>query len=519
MERAVETITITQPIMGMSVAVRAALYARVSSAEQAQGHSIDVQLEKLHQHAALHGYHVADEYVDPGFTGANGDRPEFQRLLKDAENGLFDVVLVLKIDRFFRSTLQLLKTLEQLTKQNIGFVSASEPFDTSTPVGRFMLTSLGSIAELERSMISERTDSGKVKAAQTGKWMGGSAPYGFQIDPATKKLAINEDEAKVVRMVHRWLVEEQMSLHQIQQRLNRMKVPTRYDTEGKVKSQNSTGWWASGTVYRLLTKSIYEGYRMWRKIRIPCPRIVTEELWEAGRKQLVRNHVNAPRRAKRSYLLKGLMRCGICGRLYVGKFVKNHVYYTCASRFRENTPEPCGNRPLPGRVVEPLIWELLTEYLQDPQLILQQFREQRSEEMADTLQRELEYVEAGLKTLADQERRLYDGITAGLISLDYAAATKPKLQSEQERLSSHKREIEAQLAQIEPRDVEGEQLEAFCARMRQGLEALDEAGRQKLVSLLVDKIVVTPEGLEVNVVFALGEHETGVMVKKEYALV
>jgi hypothetical protein len=169
--------------------------------------------------------------------------------------------------------------------------------------------------------------------------------------------------------------------------------------------------------------------------------------------------------------------------------------------------------------VEPLIWELLTEYLQDPQLILQQFREQRSEEMADTLQRELEYVEAGLKTLADQERRLYDGITAGLISLDYAAATKPKLQSEQERLSSHKREIEAQLAQIEPRDVEGEQLEAFCARMRQGLEALDEAGRQKLVSLLVDKIVVTPEGLEVNVVFALGEHETGVMVKKEYALV
>lgn len=339
------------------------------------------------------------------------------------------MVLVYKIDRFFRDVRQLLETLEQLAQSGVGFVSATEPFETTTPVGRFLLTNLASVAELERSMISERCEGGKMKAAQAGKWMGGKPPYGFRADPATKQLVIYE-EAEVVRMVHRWLVEERLSVYQIQQRLNTLKVPTQFDAAGKPKRQNRVGWWVSGQVYRLLTKSVYQGYYTWRGIRIPCPRIVPEDLWEAGRRQLEKNRANARRRTRRIYLLKGLIRCSLCGRLYVGKTLRGgYTYYSCASSSRREAPEKCGSRTLKARGIEPLIWETVVNFLQNPDLIVRQFEEQQGEAMADTLRQELEYVEAGLARLREQEKRLYDGFVGA--SLTWITLRRPRRKSTQ----------------------------------------------------------------------------------------
>ena len=82
---------------------RTALYSRVSSREQTEGYSLDAQLEAMREYAQSDGYGVAAEYVDGGYTGRSDNRPQFKRMIADAQAGLFDVVIVHKLDRFARS--------------------------------------------------------------------------------------------------------------------------------------------------------------------------------------------------------------------------------------------------------------------------------------------------------------------------------------------------------------------------------------------------------------------------------
>ena len=103
--------------------------------------------------------------------------------------------------------------------------------------------------------------------------------------------------------------------------------------------------------------------------------------------------------------------------------------------------------------------------------------------------------------------------------MDYTSQAKAKVDAERVKLTERKREIERQLAQTAPRDVGLEPLKAFCKSVAEGLESLDAAGRQKLVSLLVDKIVAMPDRLDVFVIFPGGEGEPGLMVKQEFGLI
>jgi DNA invertase Pin-like site-specific DNA recombinase len=186
---------------------KAAIYARVSTPDQ----HIENQLLDLKKLAAQRGFEVVREYTDRGISGSKAKRPGLDAMMADARRGEFSVVLVAAFDRIARSTKNFLEIVDELNELGIEFVSAREAIDTSGPMGRMFITLVGSIAELERSLITERIRAGMRRARLEGQRLG-RAPLdidhdalvrdrlaGMSLTSAAKKYGVSR--ASVVRFV------------------------------------------------------------------------------------------------------------------------------------------------------------------------------------------------------------------------------------------------------------------------------------------------------------------------------
>jgi len=149
---------------------KAAIYARVSTPDQ----HLENQILDLRELAAQRGFEVSREYCDKGISGGKAKRPGLDAMMADARRGEFSVVLVAAFDRIARSTKNFLEILDELNSLGIEFISAREAIDTSGPMGRMFLTMVGSIAELERSILRDRIRAGMRRAAQDGIRLGRS---------------------------------------------------------------------------------------------------------------------------------------------------------------------------------------------------------------------------------------------------------------------------------------------------------------------------------------------------------
>src|SRR5215217_3829645 len=182
---------------------RVALKLRVSSEEQRDRETIEIQREFLEQYCRLYGLEVVDTYADDGVSGTIPlhERPEGRRLLEDAKAGKFDTVLVYRLDRLGRSLLVIVDAHDRLQEAGVALKSATEPIDTSTPAGRLIFQMLASFAEFEKESINERTKAGKNRAYRGGVQVG-LIPYGFDI-AEDGYFVIVEEEAAIVRDVIR----------------------------------------------------------------------------------------------------------------------------------------------------------------------------------------------------------------------------------------------------------------------------------------------------------------------------
>ena len=167
-----------------------AIYAR-QSVDKKDSISIESQIEFCKYE--LKGGNCK-EYTDKGYSGKNTDRPKFQELVRDIKRGLIAKVVVYKLDRISRSILDFANMMELFQQYNVEFVSSTEKFDTSTPMGRAMLNICIVFAQLERETIQKRVTDAYYSRSQRGFKMGGKAPYGFHTEPIkmdginTKKL-------------------------------------------------------------------------------------------------------------------------------------------------------------------------------------------------------------------------------------------------------------------------------------------------------------------------------------------
>ncbi|MBK7953739.1 MAG: recombinase family protein [Candidatus Accumulibacter sp.] len=142
---------------------------------------------------------VSDDYIDPGFTGGNMDRPGLKRLMTDIEAGKIDIVVVYKIDRLTRSLGDFSRLIEVFERRRVSFVSVTQQFNTTTSMGRLMLNILLSFAQFEREVTGERIRDKIAASKAKGMWMGGHPPLGYRIED--RRLIVVDVEANLVRRI------------------------------------------------------------------------------------------------------------------------------------------------------------------------------------------------------------------------------------------------------------------------------------------------------------------------------
>lgn len=294
-------------------------YTRVSTEEQAiSGYSLPAQRAQLERIIADHaqdGWFCAGWYVDEGASAKSLKRPEFQRLLTEAQPG--DIILVMKLDRMTRSVINLHQLLEIFEKKKLMFKSATEAFDTSTPNGRLMISLIALIAQWERETIADRTSMGKRQKVVTGQWSGGPVPFGYmgveseRVKAGKKLLDLVPDpqRAHIVPMI----------FERYQNGYGMRAICLWLNDDLAVRTANGARWRVPSLV-RVLTNPIYcgdvsSGRRKGDPIRVQGSHepLIARELFEKVQAIFADRKTMAPRQATGIYPLSGVAHCGVCG--------------------------------------------------------------------------------------------------------------------------------------------------------------------------------------------------------------
>lgn len=204
-----------------------AIYGR-QSIDKKDSISIDTQIELCKKEIDTEDYKV---YIDKGYSGGNTNRPAFENMLQDIKNGIINKVVVYKLDRISRSILDFANIIESFRHYNVEFLSSTEKFDTSTPIGNAMLNITMVFAQLERETIQKRIKDNYYARGKKGFYMGGPTPYGYTKSEirveGIKTSVLEYDNLQIgfLQKMYELYANTEMSLGKISDYLNVNNVP------------------------------------------------------------------------------------------------------------------------------------------------------------------------------------------------------------------------------------------------------------------------------------------------------
>jgi site-specific DNA recombinase len=489
--------------------MRAALYCRVSTDEQAEKFGLSSQLHELRAFATEHGYTVPHgaEYLDDGYSGVELERPALARLREAARAHTVDVVLVHDTDRLSRRLVHQLVLIEEFEKAGVRVEYKTTPRE-DTPEGQLLLNVKGAVAEYERLKIRERTMRGKREKARRGLVPSGPTPFGYRRDPEQLgRLVIHEDEARVLKLIFSRLLDDQRSIRKIAEELERAGYPAPRGSH-----------WVPSTVKRLAQSEVYAG-KMWFNrqawagtkrrerpqaewISIPVPAIV--QIWqvERAKEQMKRNAtVHSGRPSPRFYLLRGLLICEACGRPWASWPSHGRRRYRCTSRNRWYSARSCDSPSRKAEDLESLVWETVAGVLRDPTLLASKMEGYRLKlGVRDVeMQSEAAYVNRQLVELDRQERRLLAlYLESDALESPVVRAKAEEFKARRQALRAREGKLKAQAAQDAALEARQDAVASYCALALRGLDALTPEGRHQLLLTLVDRVVVSRHGLEIH---------------------
>jgi site-specific DNA recombinase len=494
---------------GNQMTTRAALYLRVSTEDQAaEGYSIASQKERLEAFCKSQGWEIYDYFIDDGYSGKNLDRPAVRRLIEEARQKKFNVVLVYRLDRFSRRAVDLLRVVEEVFEPaQVCLKSVTEPFDTGTIAGRLMLSMLVAFAQFERESIAERVKVNMLHKARSGEWCGAyQAPYGYMNED--KRLVIVPHEAAVIKQMFN-LYARGTGMRAIAKHLNSSGIRTRKGNE-----------WSNITVRQILTNPEYAGYMVYnrtqrkgtRTIRRPREEwvivegkhepIIDRELFWKVQDMIEKKSVMHMREVASQYPLSGLVYCGICGSRYRGWFRKAKKpgrivkYYRCIGREHGFS---CRNSAIQAERLEGMVLDVLEEYSRDSSLYWEAYRNVREEiEQGASM---AAYLEEARKALAEVDRRKqkwFDLYEQGGIGFPDFRERLDQLNREKEEKMRQIEELEASLARLETKEMTLKQVAEAIKNVRSLWEAADVQERKMLIRSIVKRIVIYPGNVEVQ---------------------
>ncbi|HEY6072083.1 MAG TPA: recombinase family protein, partial [Anaerolineales bacterium] len=451
-----------------------ALYARVSSAQQAEANTIDSQVAALRERSAADGVDLQSvcECIDAGYSGSSLVRPALERLRDVAAAGGLDRLDVHCPDRLARHYASQVLLLDELTQRGVEVIFLNRPLG-HTPEDQLLLHVQGVIAKYERAKLLERSRRGKRHAAQAGcVGVLGHAPYGDRYVPKQEgggdaRFDSVWDEARVVQQVLAWVGRERCTINAVCRRLHQAGVRTR---TGKAH-------WDHKTIWDMLHNPAYTGEAAFGKTRwtpvgprlraprgrpahsrrgysgkavptdewitIPVPALVEAALFDAVQAQLDEHRRRARIPEKGSpYVLQGLLVCRQCGYAYCGRTNEaRNAYYRCAGAMnipRHGFERICGNKPLRMEQTDAAVWHEVCQLLAQPTRLEQAYRQRlHPQQQADAHQ--------GLETQRGTLRRgmawLIDSSAEGLIDKQ---EFEPRVPQRRARLQH----LEAQVAHL-----------------------------------------------------------------------
>lgn len=338
--------------MEILTSTRAVAYCRFSSQMQADGNSIEAQQRAIYKYMAEKGYMPSGEYIDEAVTGTNLQRAAFNQMLEDAEKGLFDVVVVHKMDRFSRDVYDALDVERRLGDYGVKIESVVEQF-SDTPEGQLQQIIQLGVGQYYSANLAREVMKGLKENAYKALHNGGIPPLGYDVNPETNEYIINEKEAECIRIIFEKFLEG-WSYRELADYLNLLGYTTKIGNKFSSKS----------SFYDLLTNPKYKGEYVYNRtvkkpkrpgmkrnhrknkneediIRIEngIPAIVSKETFNAVQTLFSkRQRTKSQKRAKTVYLLSGLVYCSQCGSKYHGSARKGgrnkqeYVSYRCSKR-------------------------------------------------------------------------------------------------------------------------------------------------------------------------------------------
>jgi site-specific DNA recombinase len=390
-------------------------YARVSTEEQQRNDTIDNQRAALRRACELRATRIDRLFEDPGVSGTVPleRRTGGRALLEEAKAGRVQELFVNTWDRLGRNLRDFLNVLEKLERLGVKVTCISQP-TSDDPAGHLMRHVFGAFAEHERERIVERTMAGFRRKAEGGGYCGGFIPFGYckQGEAKDARLVLDTNplpglrvsSVDIVRRIFRDAAAGK-SCQKIADYLNGLGLPpSKQKLRGSIKTGKESIW-RPNSVRVILTNPTYTGTRQWGRrswvrdkdgsprlqinprekvISFACPAIADEGLWKRANAVLHENQISAMAygekgmaRDKTGYLLRTLIRCGICGLKYTGR----GTHYACigrhcARRLYGKTRPPCPAPTVRRDDLERAVWDDIEWFLSKPGAVLRQLEEQ-----------------------------------------------------------------------------------------------------------------------------------------------
>ncbi|MCH7554059.1 MAG: recombinase family protein, partial [Chloroflexi bacterium] len=479
--------------------------------EQADKGTVQGQIDFLRDFTNLYGMEVVNEYVDEGYSGTLllSERPRSAQMLADAEGKSFDTVLVYRLDRLARSLPALIEANTALDQHGVTIRSATEPFDTGSPVGKFVFQLLGSMAELERSTIAERMMMGRDRKTRDGKWLMGPVPFGYDLDDERRLTLssriiseVGQTEAEVAKSVFQNIAGGATALSEAR-RLTALGVPTTHRYPNGTIT-NRSDQWSPSRISMMVRNSLYGGTHIFKSksgghIARDVPPLVKTALWDKAKNQLEMNKKRSSRNSKRDYLLRMLITCDACGAHYSGAAEKTYRFYRCTSQLagrRLVSGDTCRSRRLPAEWIEDVVWQDCRRFILNPGEALSEAQAQLQKRVDESAGAEGERrrLEKALNDKAGERERMMTLFRRGRATLVDTETQLDAITDEESRLRELLGAVRSQEELTKEFQHRHDEASALLTRLADRLEEIERTKdfetKRKVVELLVSDIHV-----------------------------
>lgn len=501
---------------------KAAAYARYSSDNQRE-ESIEAQLRAIREYCQKNNIQLVKIYTDEAKSATTDDRPGFLQMIKDSSLGLFDVVIVHKLDRFSRDRYDSAFYKRQLKKNGVRLISVLEPLDDS-PESIILESVLEGMAEYYSRNLAREVMKGMRETALQCKHTGGKPPLGYDV-AEDKTYIVNEQEAQAVRLIFEMYASGK-GYSDIMYALNKEGYRTQ---TGRPFGKNS--------IHDILRNEKYRGVFIFNRterkingkrnhhrnkddseiIRIEggIPRIIDDETWERVQARMKSNKKGA-NSAKEIYLLSGLIFCGKCGgamtgnRHRCGRNKTLYVTYECSTRKRT---KECDMKAINKDYIENLVIEHLEKNVFAPEAI-----ERLVAKISEYAASQVEEINRDIKTFTDQLAGIQTEIN-NIVNAIAAGMFHPSMKEKMDELETKKANLLLKLEEAKLQAKTHAPTEDMIRKYLQkdaDIRNKSPEEQKRIIQAYVKKVIVYENTIDINtiVTFAGGGEGIRTPVRK-----